>query len=195
MSSISALENIHQKGQFGDYEGKSEKNLIKISEIKNLIIVQIVQYKNSKIQLNDIKLDGLTLSLKNSQVSSNKDTRILWNGPNTWLVMSKKNGILKIIEENFKNQDFAVTDISHSRSIIQIKGVKAKEVLKKGCPININDFDKNGCVGSVFNGVTIVLDCIDNQPQIFNIISLRSFGESLYHHITDASLEFGYVGV
>ena len=47
MSSISALVNVHTKGQFGDYKDKNENNLLKISEIKNLLIVQIVQYKNS----------------------------------------------------------------------------------------------------------------------------------------------------
>ena len=36
MTSISALENIHRKGQFADYEGKNEINLIKISEKKKL---------------------------------------------------------------------------------------------------------------------------------------------------------------
>jgi len=195
MTAISPLQSIHKKGLFGDHHKKNESDLLNITEVKDLIIVQIVQYKNSKIQLNDIQLDGLLLTLKESQVSCNKDTRILWNGPNTWLVMSKKESILKIIEENCKNQDFAVTDISHSRSVIQIKGIQAKEVLKKGCPININDFEKNGCVGSVFNGITITLDYVDSEPQTFNLISLRSFGESLYHHITDASLEFGYVGI
>ena len=53
----------------------------------------------------------------------------------------------------------------------------------------------NDCAGSVFHGINIVVDCINNEPLIFNILTLRSFGESLYHHITDASLEFGYVGV
>ncbi len=195
MTAISPLQSIHKKGLFGDHHKKNESDLLNITEVKDLIIFQIVQYKNSKIQLNDIKVDDLMLSSKRSQVSCNKDTRILWNGPNTWLVMSKKESIFKDIEANCKNQDFAVTDISHSRSVIQIKGSQAKEVLKKGCPININDFNKNDCAGSVFNGITIVLDCVDNQPQIFNLISLRSFGESLYHHITDSSLEFGYVGV
>ena len=195
MTAIYPLESIHKKGLFGDHHKKNENDLLSIREVKNLIIVQIVQYKNSKIQLNDIKLDGLTLSLKNSQVSSNKDTRILWNGPNTWLVMSKKNGILKIIEENFKNQDFAVTDISHSRSIIQIKGVKAKEVLKKGCPININEIQVDNCAGTVFNGITVVIDFVNNDPDTFNLLALRSFGETFYHHITDSALEFGYAGV
>ena len=54
MTSISALENIHNKGLFGDYEGKNETELLKIFERKNLLIVQIVHYKNSKILLDSI---------------------------------------------------------------------------------------------------------------------------------------------
>jgi len=54
MTSISALENIHKKGLFGDHENKNDDSLIKVSERKNLIIFQIVQYKNSSISIKDI---------------------------------------------------------------------------------------------------------------------------------------------
>ena len=193
MTAISPLQFIHKKGLFGDYHKKNENDLMKILEVKNLNIVQIFQYQKSKIKLDDISIDSLELSLLSSKVSSNKDTRILWSAPNTWLVVSKKKDIIKTIKKKCSNEDFAVTDISHSRSTIQIKGPKAKEVLKKGCPINFNEFEKNNCVGSIFHGINIVIDCIENNPQTFNLITLRSFGESFYHHITDAALEFGYI--
>ena len=61
--------------------------------------------------------------------------------------------------------------------------------------IKTNEVKKNNCAGSVFHGINIVLDCIDDDLQIFSLLTLRSFGESLYYHITDASLEFGYVGI
>ena len=61
MTSISALENVYEKGLFGDYEDKNENKLIKIQERKNLLIVQIVQYKNSSSSTKDIKIDGLNL--------------------------------------------------------------------------------------------------------------------------------------
>ena len=195
MTAISPLQFIHQKGLFGNYHKKEESDLLNILELKNLTIIQIVHYKKSKIQSNSIKINNLELPVQNSKVVSNKDTRILWSGPNTWLVISENEGIIENIKQSCNDENFAITDISHSRACIKIKGSKAKEVLKKGCPINFNEFSKNSCAGSVFHGITIVIDYVDDNPFTFNIITLRSFGESLYHHITDASLEFGYVGV
>ena len=194
MSLISALENVHQKGQFGDYEGKSEKNLIKISEIKNLIIVQIVQYKNSNVVCEEIKIDNLNLSSKPLSVVNNENTRILWNGPRNWLVITTQKEVFFEIDKKFEQGDFAVTDISHSKSIIELEGNDAKEVLKKGCPFNFNEFHKNNCLNSTYNGMSIIVDMINDNPNTFRIFALRSFGESLYHSITDSSLEFGYIG-
>ena len=195
MTSISVLENIHEKGLFGEHESKEQKDLIKISEIKNLLIVQVVQYKKSNVALKDITIDELNLSSESLKVTSNKDTRILWAGPNNWLLVSKKKEILKNIKNDFKDSDFAVTDLSHSRAIIELEGKNSIEVLKKGCPFNFNEIEKNICINSVFNGITITIDIIDDSPTKIRLFALRSFGESLYHSVTDACLEFGYKNI
>ena len=192
MTSISALENIHKKGLFGDHENKNDGSLIKVLERKNLIIFQIVQYKNSSISIKDINIEGLNLNDETSSVSSNNDTRILWCGPKNWLLVSSKKDLLKSIYTSLKETDFAITDLSHSRAIIQLEGDNSKEILKKGCPFNFNELKKNNCVNYVFNGITITIDMIEDNPNKIRLFALRSFGESLYHSITDACLEFGY---
>ncbi len=191
MKQISSLNNVHQNGKFGDIENKNERDLLKISELKNVLIFQLVQYKNSSSDISNIKIDNLELpsTLKSS---SNSDTRILWMGPKNWIVVSFKTDLLLNDGKKFDESNFAITDLSHSRTIIEIQGDLVNEVLKKGCPINIDKFNGGDCTNSIYNGISITIDFISKNPRKVRIFGLRSFGESLHHSITDSSLEFGY---
>jgi len=192
MTVISALQNVHIEGSFGNFENKSENELLKIKELKNLLIVQIFQYKNSSIKIDDINFNNLKFVNQAQKVVSNENIRVLWNSPNNWLLVSHKKELLKEIYSTFNENDFAVTDLSHSKATIELEGPYVKEVLKKGCPFNFNILTKNMSINSAYNGISFIVDMVENEPEKARIFSLRSFGESLYHSITDASLEFGY---
>ena len=192
MSLISALANVHHHGQFGDFEDKKGDDLLKISEEKNLLIVQIVQFKNSNFLIESIDIDGLKLKDSPLNVAFNENTRILWNGPKNWLLVSSKKDLIKNIFLTCKETDFAITDLSHSRAVIYLEGNYVSEVLKKGSPFNFDALKKNNSINSLYNNIAFTVDLLNDKPFKVRLFALRSFGESLYHSITDASLEFGY---
>ena len=191
MTNTSPLNFVHKVGKFGDNDKKSQNNILKVSEINGLFIFQIAQYKKSSFDISKIRLDGLSFpsSLKST---SNSNTRILWIGPNNWLVFSSVLDLLEKEKNQFNEAEFTITDISHSRTIIELEGNLVNEVLKKGCPLDINSLKDGDCANSVYNGINITIDFISESPKKVRILGLRSYGESLHHSVTDACLEFGY---
>jgi len=194
MMNISALNFIHKIGKFGDHNGKNDETLLKVSELNKFLIFQIAKFKNSDFDISKVKVDGLNLpsSLKSS---SNSNTRVLWFGPDNWLVFSSDLNLIEKEKKQFNELDFAITDISHSRAIIELEGNLVNEVLKKGCPLDINSFKEGDCANSVYNGITVTIDFVSDNPKKVRISGLRSFGESLHHSITDSCLEFGYKSI
>ena len=196
MKLISPLSEIHKSGLYGDYNGKNQEDLIKISEVTNLSVFQVVQLNKDKNNSQILNISGLKFPTNPLSVVSNNETRILWQGPKNWLILSKhsQEDLLKELNK-LDSLNYAVTDISHSRTIIQLEGKKVVEVLKKGCPINIDQFKMNNSFNSIYNGITITVDILQEGVEKIRIYSLRSFGESLYHSLTDSSLEFGYKNI
>ena len=194
MTSISPLNNVHELGSFGNFEGKNSNEIITIKELKNFKIFQVVKFKTSKTNIKEYKIFDLNFP-DDLKVSGNNDTRILWIGPNNWFIFSSSEKLSEEISRNLSNNEFAITDLSHSKAIIELSGKNLKEVLKKGCPINFNELNKNQSISSIYNGIAITLDFVNDQPATVRVMSLRSFGESLYHSVTDASLEFGYKAI
>ena len=191
---VSALHFDHHIGLFGDHEGKN--NLLKIKELKDLNIFQVAKFKKSSADVSQIKIDDVSLPLSNPSVSCNSDIRILWTGPDTWTFISE-NPLKEKIASSFNDIDFGITDLSHSRAAIQIQGNNAIDVLKKGSPLNFNEdqFSVNSSSNTTYNGINILIDFISLDPKTLNIYSLRSFGGSFYHSITDSALEYGYEGI
>lgn len=191
---VSALHFDHHIGLFGDHEGKN--NLLKIKELKDLNIFQVAKFKISSVDVSQIKIDDVSLPLSNPLVSHNSEIRILWTGPDTWTFISE-NPLKEKIASSFNDIDFGITDLSHSRAAIQIQGDNAIDVLKKGSPLNFNEdqFSVNSSANTTYNGINILIDFISLDPKTLNIYSLRSFGGSFYHSITDSALEYGYEGI
>ena len=191
----SALQFDHKIGLFGDHENKQD--LLKISEIKNLSIFQVAKHRKSEVKSNQIKIDGLSLPQENPLISANENIRILWTGPETWLFISTNSNLRELISLECSDNDFAITDLSHSRATVEIKGAHTLDVIKKGSPLNVNEnvFKEGNCANTTYNGINILIDFISNDPKTIHLYALRSFGGSFYHSITDAALEFGYEGI
>ena len=118
---------------------------------------------------------------------------ILWLGPDEWLVADEPDrgdGIAGALRRALPGMRHSVTDVSASRTVIEIAGRDARIVLAKGCPLDLHAqaFAPPRTAQTLLVKATVILQCVDASPA-YRIFVRSSFAAYLAAWLVDAAAE------
>lgn len=127
---------------------------------------------------------------------SGRDMMVLWNGPGQWLVRGG-NSFSDLAASLAGLASVASwIDQSHSRAVLRVGGSRARDALAKGFEIDLHPraFRAGDVAMTQAAGVSAYLWQLDEAPT-FEIAVPASFAGSVWHWLSDAAAEYGYVVV
>lgn len=129
----------------------------------------------------------------NSFYDDNK-VRVIWLGPDEWLILSDA-AELDSLKDNLTRalikSHSALVDVSDNSTIIEIKGRYSREILMKGCSLDIHpSVFQTGCSAQIDLALSnIILLKIADEP-IYQIVVQASFASYVWDWLVDAAHEF-----
>ena len=123
------------------------------------------------------------------------DITVLWLGPDEWLVVTpdgQETELAKRINDALAGQHFAVSDVSDSRVVIGLTGVHGRDVLMKGCSLDLHPrvFTAGDCAQSSLARCHMLLHQINEIPT-YDVYVHRSFSDYAWRWLEDAAREYG----
>jgi sarcosine oxidase subunit gamma len=122
-------------------------------------------------------------------------TVILWLGPDEWLIVVPGGREMKLEAElrgALARQHTALTDVSDSRVVIGLTGPHAREVLMKGCSLDLHPraFAAGRCAQTGLARTHMLLHQLDESPA-YDIYVHRSFADYVWRWLESAAAEYG----
>jgi sarcosine oxidase subunit gamma len=119
---------------------------------------------------------------------------ILWLGPDEFLLVTEpghETALGATLSATLRGRRGAVVDITDSRTAIALSGRHARDLLAKGCGLDLHprSFAPGHCAQSSLAKVKIALHQLDDAPS-YHVIVERSVAEYLWLWLTDAAAEF-----
>ena len=121
-------------------------------------------------------------------------SRALWLGPDEWLVVDADGEALPALRTTLDGLHAAAVGVSDSRAVIMLTGPHARDVLAKGCPVDLHPrvFAPGRCAQTLLAKAHVLLHQLDDAPA-YEIYVHRSFADYLWSWLEDAAAEFGMV--
>ncbi len=138
---------------------------------------------------------GIGLPVDPNTVSDGDGKQALWLGPDEWLIVTHSDdqaAVADALVEALSGVFSSVTDVTGGQTIITLSGERAREVLAKGCALDLHPraFSEGRCAQTLVAGANVTLLRAGPEPS-FDLIVRRSFAEYLALWLHDAALEYG----
>lgn len=136
----------------------------------------------------------IKLPVNANQVVIAGDLRALWLGPDEWLIAGpegERDQILDKLESALEGQHRSIVDVSGQRTVLEISGPHAREVLEKGCYLDLHPrvFGPGQCLGTIIAKTQVILEQTDDKPS-YRLYVRSSFARHLTTWLLDAMAEF-----
>ncbi|MEK9673881.1 MAG: sarcosine oxidase subunit gamma family protein [Rhodospirillaceae bacterium] len=120
--------------------------------------------------------------------------RCLWLGPDEWLLVGPAAVMAALaagLGRALRGHHTAVTDVGAARSALELSGPKARDVLEKGCALDLHPrtFGAGHCAGTMIAKTQVFLEQISDAPE-YRIYVARSFARHFAAWLIDAMAEF-----
>ena len=132
---------------------------------------------------------ALTLPLAPNKSTAANARTALWLGPDQWLI------VVPAGEPSLPAVELAgsasVVDVSDLRAVFELAGPRARDVLAKGCAVDLHPraFKPGDCALSALARIRVAL----HQPAVENAYQIyveRSYAQYLWDWLVDAMVEY-----
>lgn len=138
-------------------------------------------------------LANVPLPLEPNRVTAMREVRTLWLAPGEWLITVPDGAVPELparLARALEGGRAILTDLSSSRAVIAIAGDRARDLLEKGCGLDLHPraFVPGHCAQTVFAGVPVILD--QTGAAAYRLFVRRSTARWLTEWLIDAAKEF-----
>lgn len=132
---------------------------------------------------------------KPNRVTSEGDHSLFWLGPNEYFLIApedQKENLKNDLSQSMHGFHHAIVDLSESRTIFNLTGNQARDVLMRGMSIDLHprEFAAGQCVQSSLGKVNILLHQISDEPS-YDIYVWNSFADYTWRWLEKISAPFG----
>jgi sarcosine oxidase subunit gamma len=133
-----------------------------------------------------------------SATATAADTTVIWFGPDEWLVTSTVQAPEELesrLRDAVVEHGGAAVDVSAQRTTLRLRGAHARDVLAKGCSIDLHPsvFASGAAVQTMLGQAAVVLMPLVGNGTDYRILVRSSFARYLAEWLIDGAEEFGVV--
>ncbi len=129
------------------------------------------------------------------QAASGDGPVILCLGPDEWLVVTAPGQAAPVtaaLGDALADLDAAVIDVSSGWAALRLAGPRARDLLVKGCPIDLESpaFGPGRCAETRIGAIHAIIHQVAADP-VYDLYVGRSLGRAAWEWLVDAGSEFG----
>ena len=130
-----------------------------------------------------------------STIVMGDDTAVIWFGPDEWLVTSRDRPA-ETLESELRHavseHGGAAVDVSAQRTTLRLRGDHARDVLAKGCSIDLHPsvFGPGAAAQTIVGQTAVVVIPLSDNGTDYRILVRPSFARHLAEWLIDAAAEF-----